>query len=454
MTLRFLQLSDIHFGQEKHGTLPEHDDVRRRLVDDAADLAKARSNADMILVVGDTAYSGKEHEYRRAGEWLDTLAKAVGCKERSVRLVPGNHDCDRSKVGEVCRLVHEGIRKGTPKSAYANLEKIAKDADGEHSTPSPLLPKLEAYLAFALSYNSEFKSAAKPMWHHDFEMPHGVTLRLLGMNSVQVCDDNDDAGNMILGNTQYVLDCESHVIPVVLVHHPMKWLMDQTEAEQYLHNRAHVIMVGHEHISRFSKVSTADHERVDLSSGATNPPEQGALYKHTYNWIEMSVSKSGDGVVVLKVEVVSRAWSPDTTRFTADRPRMADKDSVTFEIQCARIKPREVAVVKAESTPPTPVSPNAASPEAPKGGVAMEPSDGDVEQLQFLFWRYLDWRQRLTVLVKADVLPTSAEKPVPQTLERLAISTARKQGKLGAVWDAMLDFLPEDKRQANPFKKV
>jgi predicted phosphodiesterase len=274
MTLRLLQLSDIHFGQEKDGTLPEHEDVRQRLVEDAKEMAKKRGDADMILVIGDTAYSGKDHEYKRAGEWLDTLATAVGCKERSVRLVPGNHDCDRSKVSEVCKMVHEAIRAGTPKSADSRLEKIAKDADRANATPSPLLPKLEAYHNFASSYRSEFKSAAVPVWNHDFDFrDEGVTVRLYGMNSVQVCDDNDDAGTMILGNTQYVLNHEPHVIPIVLVHHPLKWLMDQAEAEQYLHNRAHVIMFGHEHIPKFSKISTATHERVDLSSGATNPSE-------------------------------------------------------------------------------------------------------------------------------------------------------------------------------------
>jgi predicted phosphodiesterase len=455
MTVKFLQLSDIHFGQEKDGTLPEHDDVRQRLIEDAQIMAGKRGPADMILVVGDTAYSGKDHEYKRAGIWLDVLAKAVGCKEKAVRIVPGNHDCDRSKVSEVCKMIHDVIRSGTPKSAHSHLEKIAKDADGPNPSPSPLLPKLEAYHGFASSYNCNFKSTGTPLWFHDFEFPEGVTLRLFGMNSVQVCDEKDDAGNMVLGNTQYVLDFEQDVIPIVLVHHPLKWLKDHEEAEQYLHNRAHVIMVGHEHIGKFSKVSTATHERIDLWSGATNPPEHGALYKHTYNWIEMSLIPNAAGALALRVEVFSRAWSPDTTRFTADRPRMDDADSVSFDIICPRLKPRKIENA-AEKLPESTVSPprvTTAAPEMnPKGGVQVQPSDDDIEQLQFLFWRHLDWRQRLTVLVQADVLPASAEKPVPQTLERLAIDTAREQGKLEAVWDAMLPLLPEEKRQPNPFK--
>ena len=75
-------------------------------------------------------------------------------------------------------------------------------------------------------------------------------------------------------------------------------------------------------------------------------------------------------------------------------------------------------------------------------------------KLKFLFWRHLDWRQRLTVLVQADALPSSADQPLPQTMERLAIDSARQRGKLADIWDAMMPFVPAEKRKANPFAKV
>jgi hypothetical protein len=75
-------------------------------------------------------------------------------------------------------------------------------------------------------------------------------------------------------------------------------------------------------------------------------------------------------------------------------------------------------------------------------------------KLKFLFWRYLSWQQRLKVLVQADALPHSADRPVPQTMERLALENAREEGKLAAIWDAMMDHVPEARRQANPFNKA
>ena len=69
-----------------------------------------------------------------------------------------------------------------------------------------------------------------------------------------------------------------------------------------------------------------------------------------------------------------------------------------------------------------------------------------------LFWRYLDWRQRLKVLVDVDALPKTADQPVPQTLERVALDTAAKSAsKLHDLWDAIMPLVPEEKRGANPF---
>src|SRR5689334_24562065 len=98
MLYRFVQLSDIHFGQERDGTLVTHEDVRTHLLIDAASLADERGRADKVIVVGDVAYSGKADEYKIAEEWLDRLTLAVKCDVTDVCVVPGNHDCDRTQI--------------------------------------------------------------------------------------------------------------------------------------------------------------------------------------------------------------------------------------------------------------------------------------------------------------------------------------------------------------------
>src|SRR5437588_3325308 len=155
MDCRFVQLSDIHFGQERDGSRVVHHDVRSMLVADAAELAERRGQAHRIIVVGDTAFSGKEAEYKEAGIWLDQLTRAVKCRETDVRVVPGNHDCDRSQIPSwVITSVHRKIREGRPKSVYADLEGMAKGTE----EANPLLPKLKAYRDFAAGYDSDFAS--------------------------------------------------------------------------------------------------------------------------------------------------------------------------------------------------------------------------------------------------------------------------------------------------------
>ncbi|MEZ6064147.1 MAG: metallophosphoesterase [Planctomycetaceae bacterium] len=102
---RFIHLSDIHFGQEKNGTLVIHEDARQKLIEDCAVFVRDHGPADGILVVGDIAFGGQPAEYKKAADWLKAVAKAGGCEEFAVRTIPGNHDIDRKKVedNKYCR---------------------------------------------------------------------------------------------------------------------------------------------------------------------------------------------------------------------------------------------------------------------------------------------------------------------------------------------------------------
>lgn len=455
MVIRFVQLSDIHFGQERNGSLATHDDVRDQLIVDAAALASERGPATRVLVAGDTAFSGKKEEFDRAGEFLDRLTAAVKCPATHVRLVPGNHDCDRAHVGIVCGAMHRQLRTESIENAHGLLEALGKESE----EANPLLPKLGAYRTFASGYCSQFQSIGTPIWSEDYDFPNGVTLRLVGLNSVQVCDATDSMGNMILGNRQYTLPTERHVVYAVMVHHPLEWFKDKVTAKQYLHSRARVLMFGHEHIPDINKTMALQGERLEIFSGATNPPEQGALYRHAYNWIEVESTIDGASAK-LHVTVFPRAWVPERTCFDADLNRLGGERSRRFDIACVgtvacRPAPVDGATNSTAAPGAAPYDNTGSAPgeSLASNGVAMNSNDDEegLATLKLLFWRHLDWRQRLTVLVKADVLPPTADKPVSQTLEELAIERARNDGKLGVLWDAMMALLPEAKRQANPF---
>ena len=176
MCCRFVQLSDIHFGQERAGERVFYKDVREHLLLDANALATKRGRANLVLIVGDTAFAGKKSDYEKAGAWLDKLTEAVGCDQTGVRLVPGNHDCDRTQLNRLSKNIHKVIRDGTAKSAYADLEELSTG----NEEANPLLPKLRAYRDFALEYDSDFQSIGRPVWEKDLPLAEGVRLRNRG----------------------------------------------------------------------------------------------------------------------------------------------------------------------------------------------------------------------------------------------------------------------------------
>lgn len=76
MAVTFIHLSDIHFGQEKGGEREIHDDVKERLLVDAATKVKELGlSVEGIIVTGDVAFAGKVSEFTDAGRWLDRLAR-------------------------------------------------------------------------------------------------------------------------------------------------------------------------------------------------------------------------------------------------------------------------------------------------------------------------------------------------------------------------------------------
>jgi hypothetical protein len=464
---RFLHLSDIHFGQEnKDGTIVKHESVRDALISDVKNLAKKRGPASRVLVTGDSAYSGKHDEYKTATKWLEKITAACGCDETHVSPIPGNHDYDVSAITNQAKLVYAQFRASTPEQVQANLHGIARDGEASN----PFLPKLQAYREFARAYDCDFASPSHPFWIREFDFADGVKLRFFGLTSVQVSDLTDKIGDIVLGNSQYSIAEEENVINVVLVHHPLDWFIDKAEAAQYLHNRARVIMVGHEHSLNIQKTSDGFTKRewLVIYAGATNPPEKD--YAYTYNWLEFSREEK-NGQHYLVVEVFPRVWVQQGVRFDADRTRLGESgESIKVEIPCPNlqstpaktattaIEPGQALVAesgaKDSAVREMSASPTVWAPLSHEGRSGMNTDNAGFDRLRYLFWRYLDWRQRLKVLVAVDALPDTADQPLPQTMERVALETAAKNtGKLYQLWEAIMPLIPEEKRGENPFPR-
>jgi predicted phosphodiesterase len=419
-------------------------------------MAKKRGPASRVLVTGDIAYSGTRAQYETAVPWLEELTKAAGCAPQELSCIPGNHDCDLSVLTNQAKLTYEHLRGLRRAEATTNFHAIVEDGE----IGSPFLPKLTAYRAFANGFGCDFESAKRPAWTRLFELPNGVKLRFHGLTSVQVSNLDDDANSLFLGNRQYTITEDPNVVNIVLCHHPLDWFVDEDEAKRYFKKRARVLMFGHEHKANAEVISDvfAGTETLVLSAAATNPPD--ADYDYAYNWIEFSCLQDA-GKYFLAVDIFPRVWFRTRVRFDVDRsllPRSGE--SVRVRVHCPNVEFILPAgePVKTETVAAAPVAINVGAPPtggsttAEQGGLPMDAKSADFDKLRYIFWRYLNWKQRLEVLVKAKALPDTADEPIPQTMERKALEqAAASPGKLHDIWDAVMQLVPPDKRQDNPF---
>jgi hypothetical protein len=431
MPICFVHLSDIHFGQEKGSQLIIHDDVKERLIEDAARQVKAHATgrAHGLIVSGDIAYAGKSAEYKQAASWLDRLTAAVGCEKTAAQIAPGNHDIDLDGISSGCRLMLEAIVRDGEAQLDAFLEaEIDREA---------LYNRFAAYRPFAEGYNCPLDRTGGIASDRRYELAPGRTLRVIGLNSALICQKKDVEGRLLLGARQHVLPRTSGEELVVICHHPLRWLQDSDEARRYVRNRARVFVSGHEHNPSL-RIETIKPgcDLMTLEAGATVPPRAENGYTYTYNLLMFEWDAGTDG---LKVTVVPRAWSEDDKDFAADDHRLGGHKP-TVVLGCPNFR---MAVGSEPSG--AAAGEEAALPVATEVGSAGQDSGGDQMSENFAllllrFFRDLSPSQRLAVLLKLRLLPDEWRDPLTHSIERHIVDKLAREGRLAELEAAVNDI--------------
>ena len=440
MTFRLAQFSDIHFSTKFTDEKYVHRDVRKMAVNDLHEVrGKLGGKIDGALVAGDLAYSGIRSEYIEAADWLEQVTDACGCPKMAVFPVPGNHDTDRKRLSASTKMLHKHLRGSALPVAMHDLVDLAQSDDGA------LVDKMADYQAFAASYGCNFTSPARPFWMRPVALADNRILNLVGLTTVQVCDADDDKNGMLLGRNQYILDEEPGVEHIVMMHHPFEWLKDRRDSEQYLSARARVLIFGHEHVQEIHKITSATNgDRLIISSGALTPENAAEPYIYRYNVLEFSIVEHSE-CPRLVVTVYPRVWVPEATRFKADSGRLnsSSAECARFELECPQFKRKPLVQVPAQAGTRDPLP----------GDALVDKETEEFSRLTYFFWRYLKWQDRLKLLVQADTLPRTPDAPLPQTVERLALQRARDEGKLEMLWHLIMELVPQEKRESNPFTR-
>jgi len=437
MSVVFVHLSDIHFGQEKDGKLWINNDVKERLIDDVRAMAKIIKvdRAAGIIITGDIAYGGRAEEYIAAAAWLDRVAQAAGCGITDIQVVPGNHDIDWNEITELTEIMLSKIAtEGEPA-----LDRFLKaDADREM-----LFRRFSAYLPFAEGYRCPLDTNAELAEERLVELAPGRSIRFIRLNSALVCSKKDEEGKLLLGARQRVLKQRPGEELIVLSHHPPHWFQDSEEALLFIRNRARVFISGHEH-NPSVKIEAIEEgcDLMMLAAGATVPPTSDDKFTYCYNFIEFDWNAEADA---LSVHVYPRAWMNEKKRFEADDVRLGGRDP-TCMLACPNFRgasratdlPEQKVAIDGASDTIIIVPPDDYQPEAREDTV-----DDAYPMLLLRFFRDISPAQRVRILASLSALPPNWKGRLSEPFERSAFDSLVKAGRSEELWAELQGILNE-----------
>ncbi len=291
-----LHPSDIHFSnRDIEKPYDQNLGLRDDTIDDVRRMReKIGRDVDAILISGDIAYHGQQHEYEFAAKWLeDELCPAAGCKFQNIFVIPGNHDVDRRAAGEP---IHEDARKALRATDVGGSNAAIRRYVDSEASSEMLFKPIENYNRFAAKFLCEIgfyqeATGQNPYAKRDFALNDKSILRVWGFNSVLVCDSNDDVNKMFVDpSAAEIIKREDGVTHLVMCHHPFSWLRNKAEFQNRIDAVAKLHLFGHEHTLRVD-----DHRKFTrIKAGALHPDRDERGWQPGYNFIDLSVSGPPD----------------------------------------------------------------------------------------------------------------------------------------------------------------
>lgn len=309
----WLHLSDLHAG---HGSFSHRLDQRFVLDQLLHDIEHRPADVpapDVILVTGDVAFSAGSRapeEYDIARQWLHECAKFLGLGPEAVFIVPGNHDVDRRVANESSGLL-DSLRSG-----YRSVD----EALASTKERKALRRRFTAFESFSAAFAAVDRDERLGLaWRHRYTGQDGLTVRLVGLNTALLSQDDRDLGALRLGRGQIVGTLlEPQLGPdelvIALAHHSFTWLADGVEAERRLRNYVHIFLNGHMHrADSWLVVRGGGDEAVTVTAGAVHGDENEAVvYGYSFGAV---FGKPG---AALELRVWPRAWSRENQDFRLD----------------------------------------------------------------------------------------------------------------------------------------
>lgn len=328
VVLRLLHVSDIHFScfWDTQPNIDVEREVRGRMLADIGSMARLLGTMDGVLVVGDVASKGKDDEYSKATEFLESVTSLIGCQSDRVVCVPGNHDVDRGKHNAIHGSVRQQLRTVSAEQVSDTLAGLLL----ETGSGETLLAPFDGYNRFALPYQCDI-SASQPTFAPKTFPLGETTVQVHGVNSAWIADgseDTDDAAGLVAGLFQLLeIRREPGVVAISLCHHPPRWLRDAELLAPWFAG-AHLVLTGHEHEA--GVYESADGRTLYVASGAVNPSRSETGWIPAYNVIELD---AGGGNQELRVTVHTRTWQTDVRAEFGYEPSRGGPETFSVDLR-------------------------------------------------------------------------------------------------------------------------
>lgn len=307
--LAWLHISDLHYGDSEHQCWDENIVLKALLRDVADRIQRDGLQPNFIVVTGDIAFSGRDAEYKLAGQFFDSLLETTGLGKDRLFLIPGNHDVDRSRVRFMAMAAAAAVQD----------RDSANKALAEDDSRQFLFDRFHGYATFVNTYLGD----CLPFDHDNYYYVRtldlsGQQIAVLGLNSAWLAASDEDRHRLVLGERQVraaLKQARGTDLSLALMHHPFDWLrdFDRRDAEPLLCDACDFILHGHMHEPGLLQASTPDSNAMIIAAGACY---QARDYPNTYNFVRLDLSERV-GTVYLRRYSDERGgfWAQDTQTY-------------------------------------------------------------------------------------------------------------------------------------------
>ncbi|MED4402069.1 metallophosphoesterase [Metabacillus fastidiosus] len=260
MKLAILQISDIHLKDEDNSVFKKVDKIGSAIKSELYDIEHL-----IILITGDTAYSGQESEYELGIKLIENIVESIKVHMKiniKILVIPGNHDCDFSSDNIIRKTLINSVQNNQVPQLDADIiTEIAKPQNN--------------YLIFEEMFedNESLRFKDSLFKQHEFNMGEHV-IRFNCFNTSWISELHEQPGKMIFPLERYrdQLRNNIHGLVITTFHHPLHWLepTNGRNNKQIIEDYSDLVLTGHEHVPTFKEVS-------DLERNYTGYFEGGAL---------------------------------------------------------------------------------------------------------------------------------------------------------------------------------